>query len=118
MFKFETLDIWKDSALFTKKIYLLTKKFPRDELFALSDQIRRSATSVPANIAEGSGSSSKKDFSHYLDISIKSIYEVVSHLYIAREQKYIDEQVRKELYDEAETLVRKIKAFKVWLSHH
>ena len=116
MFKFETLDIWRESAAFAKEIYTLTKLFPRDELFSLSDQLKRSAVSVPANIAEGSGSSSRKDFSHYLDISIKSMYEVVSHLHIAYDQGYLTEDQRLKLYNEAEVLVRKIKSFKVWLS--
>lgn len=116
MFKFETLDIWKDSLVFTQKIYQATKVFPRDELFSLTDQLKRSASSIPANIAEGSGSSSKKDFSHYLDIAIKSTHEVVSHLYVAEGQSYIKESERLALYKDAEILVRKIKSFRKWLS--
>lgn len=116
MFKFEQLNIWKDSISFTRKVYSLTLTFPQREQFGLSDQLRRASTSVAANIAEGSGSSSKKDFAHYLDISIKSLYEVVSHLYVAYDQRYISDVVRKEFYDDAETLVRKIKSFKLWLS--
>lgn len=111
-FRFEHLDIWKDSITYSKKIYLLTKDFPRDELFALVSQLRRAGSSVPANIAEGCGSSTNKDLSHYLDIAIKSIYETVSHLYLAKELNYISENIRIELYKEAEILVRKIKSFK------
>lgn len=116
-FRFENLDIWKESNLFISKIYSATKKFPRDELFSLTNQLRRSASSISANIAEGAGSSSKKDFSHYLDIAIKSIYETVAHLYLAREQKYITEDLRRQFYDEAEVLVKRIQAFKKWLNH-
>lgn len=115
MFKFEQLEIWKDGIAFTKHIYLLTSKFPREELFGLRDQLRRSSSSVPANIAEGSGSSSKKDFAHYLDIAIKSIYETVSHIYVAEEQKYITKDERLIIYAEAEVLIKKIKSFRVWL---
>lgn len=115
-FRFEQLDIWKESNLLIGKIYRETKKFPRDELFSLTNQLRRSASSISANIAEGAGSSSKKDFSHYLDIAIKSIYETVSHLYLAKEQKYISERLRKQFYEEAEVLVKRIQSFKKWLS--
>jgi four helix bundle protein len=115
-FRFETLDIWKDSNSFVNNIYQISKKFPREELFSLTDQLKRSAASVSANIAEGSGSSSKKDFSHYLDISIKSIYETISHLYLAKQQDYIPDKTRQDLYDEAEILVKKIQAFKKWLN--
>ena len=114
-FKFENLEIWKDSNQFVKNIYKITKKFPRDELFALTDQLRRSASSISANIAEGSGSSSKKDFTHYLDISIKSIYETVSHLYLAKDQGYLLEKDLLSLYNKAEVLVKRIQAFKSWL---
>lgn len=117
MFKFEQLDIWNDSLQFAHSIYTTTNTFPRDEVFSLTNQLRRSAGSVSANIAEGSGSSSRKDFSHYLDISIKSVYEVVSHLYLAERQGYITEENRVVLYKEAEILVRRIKAFKKWLAH-
>lgn len=115
-FRFETLDIWKESNSFVEKIYKISRKFPREEMFALTDQLRRSASSISANIAEGSGSNTKKDFSHYLDISIKSIFETVSHLYLANQQDYISEQQRKNLYDEAEILVKKIQSFKKWLN--
>lgn len=107
--RFEHLAIWQEAVHYTNKVYQITKQFPRDELFALSDQLKRSSSSIPANIAEGSGSSSKKDFCHYLDISIKSVYETVSHLYIAQDQKYITEAQRFILYDKAEILVRKIQ---------
>lgn len=119
MFRFEKLDIWNDANLFVKNIYKITKSFPRDELFALVDQLRRSASSTSANIAEGSGSSSNKDFCHYLGIAIKSIYETVSHLHLAEQQGYISKQTKIELYEEAEILVKKIQSFKKWLkSNH
>jgi four helix bundle protein len=114
-FRFETLDIWKQANEYTLRIYKVTKTFPKEEIFALSDQLRRSASSIAANIAEGSGSSSKKDFCHYLDISVKSIYETVSHLYLANQQKYITNDIRENLYKDAEELTKKIKSFQAWL---
>ena len=79
-FRFETLTIWQEARQFTSEIYFLTKKFPKEELFSLTDQIKRSSSSIAANIVEGSGSASKKDFAHYIDVGVKSLYETVSHL--------------------------------------
>lgn len=62
MFRFEELEIWKSSIVYTKNIYFFTNTFPKQELFSLVDQLRRSSSSIAANIAEGSGSSSKKRF--------------------------------------------------------
>ncbi len=115
MFRFEKLDIWKSAIQYASDIYSLTSKFPRQELFSLTDQLRRCSSSVAANIAEGSGSSSNKDFAHYLDISIKSTYESVSHLQIAKEQGYISEEERLAHYEKAEILAKRIRAFKYTL---
>jgi four helix bundle protein len=112
MFRFEYLEIWKDAISYTNNIYHITKQFPREETYSLVDQLRRSCSSIAANIAEGSGSSSKKDFCHYLDIAIKSLYESVSHLQLAKEQGYITEQQRNILYEEAEYLAKKIRSFR------
>ncbi|HSX40850.1 MAG TPA: four helix bundle protein [Candidatus Saccharimonadales bacterium] len=111
-FRFEHLTIWTDANAFIGKIYKTTKKFPREELFSLTDQLRRSSSSIAANIAEGSGSTSRKDFCHYLDIAIKSLYETVSHLSLAKDQNYITEENRVDLYHDAEILVKKIQSFK------
>lgn len=115
-FRFEQLEIWKEANNYASTIYQITKNFPREELFSLTDQLKRSASSISANIAEGSGSDSKKDFRHYLDISIKSIYETVSHLNLAKDQGYISEKQRSELYLQAEVLTKRVQAFKKWLN--
>lgn len=114
-FRFEQLEVWHDALSYASKIYAITRAFPREELYSLTDQLRRSSSSISANIAEGSGSTSKKDFCHYLDIAIKSTYETTSHLYLATTQKYITEEKRIELYKSAEILVKKIQSFKLYL---
>lgn len=113
--RFEKLEIWKDSVIYSKHIYKIVKEFPKEELFALTDQLKRSTSSIPANIAEGSGSSSKKEFLHHIDIAIKSLYERVSHLYLAFKLKYISENQRHDFYTEAEILVKKIQNFRLYL---
>ena len=115
MFKFELLEIWKLANGYTDQIYEITKTFPKDELFNLTNQLRRSSSSIPDNIAEGSGSQTIKDFKNYLQISIKSTFESVSQLYRAKRRGYIDKVIRVKTYDQAEVLVKKINSFKKWL---
>ena len=114
-FKFESLEIWKLGLEFADQVYDLTKKFPESERFELTSQARRSASSASANIAEGSGGSSVKDFQNFLDIALKSICETVSHLALALKRDYLDEGDYTIRKDKAEVLVRKIKSFKSWL---
>lgn len=111
MFRFESLDIWKLSIAYGKKLYTLSFGFPKEETYALSDQLRRAAVSISNNIAEGSGGTAK-DFANFLNISIKSVFETVNIIYFAKEQKYITDEVKNNLYIEAEILIKKIRAFK------
>lgn len=118
MFKFETLEIWKLAIEYSDGVYDLTDKFPDEERFGLTAQARRSSSSAPASIAEGSGGSSVNDFQNYLDIALKSIYETVSHLALAEKRGYITKEEYEEQKAQAEKLVRKIKAFKRWLDEN
>ena len=83
MTHYKTLEAWKKSMLLVKDIYLLTKTFPKEELYALTSQIRRAAISVPSNIAEGSGRKHKKETIQFLHISRGSLYELDTQLNIA-----------------------------------
>ncbi|MCL6096691.1 MAG: four helix bundle protein [Patescibacteria group bacterium] len=115
MFRFEKLEVWSESINYAKKIYKLADTLPRSELFGLNSQLKRAALSIPSNIAEGSGGSTTKDFSHYLDISIKSTIETVSQLFFGREMGYFKQEDIKKLYEEAETLVKRIQSLKKYL---
>ena len=83
MSKYQTLDAWKISMQLVKEIYLLTKTYPKEEMYALTSQTKRAAVSVPANIAEGMGRQYKKDTLQFLHISRGSLYEVETLLNIA-----------------------------------
>jgi four helix bundle protein len=83
MRNYQTLDVWKTSMQLVKEVYLLTKNYPKEELFALTSQTKRAAVSVPSNIAEGMGRQYKKDTIHFLHIARGSIYELETHLNIA-----------------------------------
>ena len=86
---YENLDVWKKSIDLVTDIYRLVKLLPKEETYALSDQIRRSAVSVPSNIAEGSSRNSKKEFVQFLYISLGSLCELETQLLIAKNVGYI-----------------------------
>jgi four helix bundle protein len=92
MRNYQTLDVWKTSMQLVKEIYLLTKTYPKEELFALTSQTKRAAISIPANIAEGMGRQYKKDTVHFLHIARGSIYELETHLNVALMVKIIEEK--------------------------
>lgn len=112
MFRFESLDIWRLAIEYGNQLYDVADCFPYKEMYGLSSQLKRAAVSISNNIAEGSGANTNKDFSNFLDISIKSALETVNILFFAKLRKYIDEVNQKDLYEEAEKLIRKIRAFK------
>lgn len=85
------LDVWKLSIDFVSEIYKITKTFPKEEIYGLTNQIRRSAVSVPSNIAEGSARQSDKEFIQFLYIAMGSLVEVETQLIIAQNLSYIDD---------------------------
>ena len=86
---YKKLIVWQKSMDLVIEIYDLLNQFPKIEEYALKDQIRRSAVSIPSNLAEGS-SREKKEFKHYVKISLGSLYELNTQLEIAYRLKYID----------------------------
>jgi four helix bundle protein len=85
----QNLEVWKQSFALVKKIYLLTSKFPMDERFGLTSQIRRACTSVPVNIAEGSARRSDKELQQFLYIALGSASELDTLLLLSRELDFI-----------------------------
>lgn len=83
------LEAWKLSIEFVSEIYELTKVFPKEELYGLTNQIRRSAISIPSNIAEGSARQSDKEFIQFLHIAMGSLVELETQLIIAKNLSYI-----------------------------
>ncbi len=97
--KFEEIQAWQKARKATKRVYEITSdgKFAKD--FGLRDQIRRASVSVMANIAEGQGRFSNKEFAHFLNIAHGSIAETQSHLYVALDLEYLNQTDFIELYD-------------------
>jgi four helix bundle protein len=84
------LEVWKKSISFIKDIYGYTKNFPKEEMFSLTSQIRRSAISIPSNIAEGAGRNHKSEFKQFLFIALGSLAELETQLIIAKEIEYLN----------------------------
>ena len=76
MHNFKELKVWQNARVLVKEIYLSTGNFPTEEKYGITSQIRRSAISIPSNIAEGCGRRTDKDFSHFLNIALGSAYEL------------------------------------------
>ena len=87
-YNFENLEIWKLSVHGIKEMDILIKRLPKEEAYALSDQMRRAALSVALNIAEGSGRGSKLDFKRFIRNAIGSTLEVIAGMRIAVEKEY------------------------------
>lgn len=112
MFRFETIDVWKESIDYCDQIYEIVDKFPPNIQYVLGSQLRGSALSVSNNIAEGSGSGSRLEFKKFLSYSIRSIFETVSALTIAFRRHYISEKQFQDLYQFSERLVKRISCFR------
>ena len=110
------LDVWKKSVSLVTLIYEITKGFPKDELYGLTNQIRRSAVSIPSNIAEGSARKGNKEFAQFLYIGLGSLSELETQLIIATNLKYISseksELIMNDLNDIRRMLVGLIKYVK------
>ena len=101
-FLFRKLIVWQKAIELTRLVYAVAKKFPAEERYALADQLRRAAASVPSNIAEGNGRASNKDYAHFLAIARGSLYETITQLELARGLGCIEE------FDEIETLAAEV----------
>ncbi len=89
MFSFENLKVYQDARELVKNVYLLQNTFPKEERYALGDQIRRAAVSITANLAEGSGRQSPKEKIHFIEIAFGSMTEVFCELQTACDLNYI-----------------------------
>lgn len=90
---------WQKAIQLVKRCYQISGRFPPDERFGLTQQLRRAAVSVPSNIAEGKGRGTPAEFQRFLSIACGSLTEVDTHLVIAHELGFIDESVLKDVED-------------------
>ena len=110
----EKLDVWKKSIDFVVAVYKATEGFPKEEKFGLTSQLRRAAVSIPANIAEGAGRRSDREFAYFLSNSQGSASEVDTELLIARRLTFIEEDDYATLGSSLDEIGRMLTG----LSHH
>ncbi|OGY29964.1 MAG: hypothetical protein A3F33_00940 [Candidatus Woykebacteria bacterium RIFCSPHIGHO2_12_FULL_43_10] len=90
--RFENLKVWEKAHEMTLKVYLVSSKFPNEERFGLVQQLRRAASSVPANIVEGNARRNIGEYLQFLNIAFASLQETKYHLYLSRDLGYINQE--------------------------
>lgn len=113
--RFEEIEAWKEARALTSEIYGASAGGAFGSDFGLRDQARRAAVSIMANIAEGFESGSNGEFLRFLGYARRSATELQSHLYVARDQDYLDDQRFAELYDRAALVIRLVGGFMRYL---
>lgn len=108
MQNYKDLKIWERGHHFTLKVYEVTRKFPKEELYSLTNQLRRASYSIPSNIAEGCGKKSQLEFAHFLNISLGSANEAEYFLILSKDLGYLTE-------DDFEILSKTINEIKAML---
>jgi four helix bundle protein len=110
---FRNLMVWQKSHQLALAAYRHTDSFPADERFGLTSQIRRSAASVPANIAEGCGRRGNAEFHRFLQMAMGSASEVEYHFLLARDLNYLDAKTHKNLTSQVEEVKRMLSSLLV-----
>ena len=105
------LEVWQKCRELVTDIYLFSEFFPKEEMFGLTSQIRRSAVSIPSNIAEGCGRNSTKDTIQFLFIARGSLYELETQLYLALDLKYLTESQLQESITKLTTCKKLLNGF-------
>ena len=104
------LEVWKRGIELVNFVYKITQKFPREELYGLTNQIRRASVSVPSNIAEGSARHSTKELIHFLYISLGSLSELETQMIIAHNLEYLHSEDLKIFEEKTTVLIRMLSA--------
>ena len=107
---FQKLQVWQRSMKLVKSVYTLTKNFPKEEQYGLTSQMRRSAVSIPSNIAEGSQRTSDKEFANFILIARGSLAELHTQLLIVMDLKYASETEIIKIINECNELSRMLHA--------
>jgi four helix bundle protein len=103
---FRNLIAWQKGKKFVKEVYVLTQKFPKEEMFGLTSQLRRASVSIPSNIAEGKGRGTSKDFCHFLVQARGSLFEAETQLELSRDLGFIQSRSWRKSKKAATNLAR------------
>ena len=108
---YRKLLVWQKAMDLVTQIYSEVKVFPTDELYALTSQIKRSAISIPSNIAEGYGRDDHKDYLRFLNIALSSLFELQTQLEIAYNLKFLKKEKFNKLYEDSREIERMLTSF-------
>ena len=112
---FRELVAWQRAMDLVVAVYSLTARFPADERFGLTNQMRRAAVSASSNIAEGSSRTSLAEFSRFIEIASGSIYELVSQAFVSKAQGFLQEKDFQALYAACEQLSKMLSGLRTYL---
>jgi four helix bundle protein len=115
MFNFEKLDTWQKAIAFADDVYRITRTFPNDERFGLTNQMRRAAVSISSNIAEGASRNSRIDYARFVEIATGSVFEIVSQSFVSRNQGFLVPADFQFLYSQAEEVSRMLSGLRAYL---
>ncbi|MEZ4810556.1 MAG: four helix bundle protein [Allomuricauda sp.] len=105
------LDVWKESRRLVKSIYDLSEVFPKEEIYGLTNQMRRSSVSVPSNIAEGCGRRTSADTIQFLHVARGSLYELETQLYLALDQQFVETSIFESVMEQIKTCKKLLNGF-------
>jgi len=111
-FSFEKLEAWKEARALTNKIYKITKVFPDEEKYGLTNQLRRAIISVCSNLAEGSSRTHSKEQTQFYQIAFSSLMEALNQIIISFDLEYLDQQLYNILRTDAEKCSRLINSLR------
>ncbi len=112
MHNFKELIIWQKARTLVKDVYVAVKSFPDDEKFGIISQIKRASVSIPANIAEGAGRNSDKDFGRFLDIANGSSYELETLIILSFDLEYLNKSEFDIIIDNIKEVQKMIYSFR------
>ena len=107
---YNDLIVWQKAMQLVTDIYLITKKLPKEEIYGLTSQIRRSCISIPSNIAEGFGRNSTNDYIRFLQITNGSLYELQTQLRICTNLKYFSNETYNKIYEQSREIERMLSS--------
>jgi four helix bundle protein len=115
---FKDLIVWQEAINLVEMVYLQTRTFPKEEMYGLTSQMRRAAVSIPANIAEGNGRQSRKEYLRFLSIANGSTKELETHILIAERLNFLTKEVSEQLQAQLQSVGRLLTALRKSLTNN
>ena len=114
---FRKYEVWQDGISLSTEIYRLTESFPKQETYALANQLQRAVVSIPSNVAEGSSRESEADFARFLEIALGSAYEVETQVQIAYHLSYLTQPQMQDILQKLQSIEKRLTSFINMLRH-